>query len=110
MKFAIPTQFGKLCDHFGHCEKFAIVETQNNDIVKESYLEPPVHQPGAYPKFLAEHGVNLIIAGGMGNRAQSLFQQNNIEVCVGVNPAEPAELVKAYLKDNLATGNNLCDH
>lgn len=110
MKIAVPTQFGKLCDHFGHCEKFAVVETKDNEILEETYLEPPVHQPGAYPKFLAEHGVNVIIAGGMGNRAQSLFQQNNIEVCVGVNPAKPKELVKAYLADTLKTGNNLCDH
>jgi predicted Fe-Mo cluster-binding NifX family protein len=110
MKFAIPTQFGKLCSHFGHCEKFAIVETKDKEILNESYLEPPIHQPGAYPKFLAEHGVNVIIAGGMGNRAQSLFQQNNIEVCVGVEPAAPAQLAKAYLEGTLATGSNLCDH
>jgi predicted Fe-Mo cluster-binding NifX family protein len=86
------------------------VETKDGEILSESYLEPPMHQPGAYPKFLAEHGVNVIISGGMGNRAQALFQQNNIEVCVGVQPDEPVKLVKAYWKGNLATGSNLCDH
>ncbi|MDY6915817.1 MAG: NifB/NifX family molybdenum-iron cluster-binding protein [Candidatus Cloacimonadota bacterium] len=110
MKFAIPTQFGKLCDHFGHCEKFAIVETNDGKIEGESYLEPPVHQPGAYPQFLAEQGVDVIIAGGLGNRAQALFRQYNIELYVGVSQAEPTELVKAYLKGDLDTGSNLCDH
>ncbi len=26
MKIAIPTANGKLCQHFGHCEKFVFIE------------------------------------------------------------------------------------
>ena len=108
--FAVPTIDGKLCQHFGHCEKFAIVEIQDNKVVKEEYITPPVHQPGVYPKFLADHGVEVIISGGMGQRAQDLFAQNSIEVCVGVNADSPQQLVKQYLEDQLETGQNLCDH
>ena len=46
--FAIPTENGQLCAHFGHCEKFAIIETEDNRVVNESWLTPPVHQPGVY--------------------------------------------------------------
>ena len=49
--FAVPTVDGKLCLHFGHCEKFAIVEIQDDKVVREEYITPPVHQPGVYPKF-----------------------------------------------------------
>jgi predicted Fe-Mo cluster-binding NifX family protein len=108
--FAVPTIDGKLCQHFGHCEKFAIVETQENKVVGEEYIAPPVHQPGIYPKFLADHGVEVIISGGMGQKAQDLFAQNSIEVCVGVNSDSPRQLVKQYLEDQLETGQNLCDH
>ena len=108
--FAVPTVDGKLCQHFGHCEKFAIVEIQDNKVVGEEYLNPPSHQPGVYPKFLADHGVKVIISGGMGQRAQDLFTQNSIEVCVGVNSDLPQQLVKQYLEDQLETGQNLCDH
>jgi len=108
--FAVPTENGQLCAHFGHCEKFALVETEDNKVVREIFVTPPVHQPGVYPQFLAGQGVSVIISGGMGQRAQQLFMQNNIEVCIGVNAAAPAELVGQYLKGQLLTGENLCDH
>ena len=69
-----------------------------------------MHEPGVYPQFLAEHGVSVIISGGMGQRAQQLFAQNKIEVCVGVNADTPQKLVEQYLKSELQTGQNLCDH
>lgn len=108
--FAVPTQYGKLCAHFGHCEKFAIVETEDDKVLKEELLTPPVHQPGVYPQYLAEKGVSVIIAGGMGQRAQDLFTQNNIEVCMGVDAETPSQLVEQYLNGQLQTGDNLCDH
>lgn len=107
--FAIPTENGKLCAHFGHCEKFAIVETENSKIVNEKFVDPPAHEPGVYPRFLAEMGVSTIIAGGMGQRALDLFGQNNIEVFMGVNSEIPALLVDNYYSNQLETGDNLCD-
>ena len=109
-KFAIPTLNEKLTAHFGHCEKFAIVDVEDNNIVNEEFLVPPVHQPGVYPKFLADQGVHVIIAGGMGQKAQDLFANNNIEVCMGVQEGTPAQLVTNYLNSELNTGHNLCDH
>ncbi len=109
-KFAVPVVNNSLTAHFGHCEKFAILETENNAIISMNYLVPPMHEPGAYPRFLADQGVNVIISGGMGMKAQNLFAMNNIEVCVGVSSGSPQELVKSYLSDELQTGQNLCDH
>lgn len=109
-KFAIPTLNNQLTAHFGHCEKFAIVNVDDNNISKEEYITPPFHEPGVYPKFLADQGVNVIIAGGMGQKAQDLFTQNNIEVHMGVQNGSPTELVQSYLNNQLQTGQNLCDH
>ena len=54
--------------------------------------------------------MNLVIAGGMGHRAQGIFAENGIEVIVGA-PAEPPEsIVQSYLDGNLQSGENLCDH
>ena len=108
--FAVPTANEKLTLHFGHCEKFAIIETENNKVISERSITPPVHQPGVYPRFLADNGVNVIIAGGMGQRAQDLFCQNNIEVHMGVMAESPRKLVEQYLNGQLETGENLCDH
>lgn len=108
--FAVPVINGKLCMHFGHCEQFALVTTDNSNIESMEMVNPPVHQPGVYPRFLAEKGVHTIIAGGMGMRAQELFAQNNIEVFVGIDSEEPEMLVRKYLQDELESGTNLCDH
>ena len=110
MKFAIPLLNSQITPHFGHCQNFAIVETEDGKIINEDTIDPPVHQPGVYPRFLAEHNVNVIIAGGMGQKAQDLFAQNNIEVNLGVAAGTAIELVENYLNNNLKTGGNLCDH
>lgn len=110
MKFAIPTLNGELTAHFGHCERFAIIETENDKIISEEFIDPPVHQPGVYPRFLAEQGVKVIIAGGMGQKAQDLFAQNNIRVFMGVQSGAPSKLVEEYFSSELKTGDNLCDH
>lgn len=110
MKFAIPMAEGKLTPHFGHCQEFAIIEVDNNEVVNKEVLIPPPHEPGVLPKWLHELGTNVIIAGGMGNRALSLFQENGIEVVTGAPALEPEKLVRDYLDQTLFTGPNLCDH
>jgi Mrp family chromosome partitioning ATPase/predicted Fe-Mo cluster-binding NifX family protein len=110
MKFAIPVADGRLAAHFGHCEQFALIETENGEIKNSAMQTPPPHEPGVLPQWLHEQGANVIIAGGMGSRAQQLFGQNGIEVVVGAPSDSPEALVKQYLNNNLATGPNVCDH
>lgn len=111
MKIAIPLADGRLCMHFGHCEQFALVETaEDKSIVTKTLLTPPPHEPGVLPAWLHEQGADVIIAGGMGSRAQQLFAQNHITVVAGAPADTPEELVSAYLSDTLKTGDNTCDH
>lgn len=49
MKFAIPLANGKLTAHFGHCQEFALVEVEGNQIKKKETLVPPPHEPGVLP-------------------------------------------------------------
>ena len=110
MKFAIPLAEGKLTAHFGHCQEFALVEVEDNQIKNKETLVPPPHEPGVLPKWLHDQGANVIIAGGMGARALDLFSQNDIKVIVGASALAPEELVKQYLDNTLQTGGNVCDH
>ena len=111
MKIAIPLAGGKLTAHFGHCQDFAIIDVdENNQITKNESLVPPAHEPGVLPRWLGELGVNIIIAGGMGQMAINLFNQNNINVVTGAPPLEPEALVKSYLEQTLTTGDNACNH
>lgn len=112
MKIAIPTANNLLCMHFGHCEKFAIidVDVENKSIINKEEVIPPPHEPGLLPKWLHEKGVNAIIAGGMGMRAQQFFQEYGIQVVVGAPPMDPQIVVLSWLKGDLVTGGNVCDH
>jgi len=112
MRIAIPLFDGKLCQHFGHCENFAVIDIDDNSnsISNREDFTPPTHEPGVLPKWLGGMGVNVIIAGGMGQRAQQLFTQNEIEVVVGAPADSPENLVPAYLNETLQTGKNICDH
>jgi Mrp family chromosome partitioning ATPase/predicted Fe-Mo cluster-binding NifX family protein len=111
MKFAVPTNEGKLCAHFGHCEAFALIDTDGEGkVVNETYVTPPPHEPGLLPEWLSQKGVNCIIAGGMGSRAQQLFAQKGVQVVTGAEGESPREVVEEYLKGTLQTGANTCDH
>jgi ATP-binding protein involved in chromosome partitioning len=111
MKIAIPTVNGEICMHFGHCEVFSIFNVDGkNNIVSKEMKTPPPHEPGVLPKWLGELGVDSIIAGGMGMRAQELFAANNVKVVVGATGGKPEDIVKAFLENTLTTGSNICDH
>jgi len=112
MKIAIPVANEKLCMHFGHCDTFAVltVDAQTKQITGREDLVPPPHEPGVLPAWLGEQKVNVIIAGGMGQRAQQLFTAQNIAVVVGASGTSPEELVDAWMDGTLVSGANACDH
>lgn len=109
---AVPVADGKLCMHFGHCEQFAIVtaDTSSKKVQSVRMADPPPHEPGALPRWLSEEGANVILAGGMGSRAQELFAERGIKVVTGAAGGTPEELVQAFLNGTLETGDNVCDH
>ncbi|MCP4640393.1 MAG: ATPase [bacterium] len=112
MRIAIPTVDGRLCMHFGHCERFAVIDidTESKTVRAMESVVPPPHAPGEFPRWLASQGVNAIIAGGMGFRAQQLFAASGIEVVVGAPSEEPRMLAEAHMNGTLEAGENVCDH
>ncbi len=112
MKIAIPLTGGKLSAHFGHCERFVLIEADSvsKKVLSKDEVVPPPHEPGLLPPWLAERKATHIIAGGMGQRAQELFAQNGICVVVGAPAETPEKIVELYLAGKLVTGDNSCDH
>ncbi|MFO8006450.1 MAG: NifB/NifX family molybdenum-iron cluster-binding protein [Candidatus Brocadiia bacterium] len=112
MKIAIPLAEGRLARHFGHCQEFALCEVDEEDssVIEMQTLSAPAHEPGLLPRWLREHGADLVIAGGMGRRAQDLFARSGVEVVVGAPAEQPRAIVESYLSDRLQTGENICDH
>jgi predicted Fe-Mo cluster-binding NifX family protein len=109
-RIAIPLENGVLCSHFGHCKQFAIVDAENNSISGETLVTPPPHEPGLLPAWLAEKGVTDVIAGGMGQRAIDLFNNQKINVFVGAQVKNYSDLANDLINGSLVAGANYCDH
>jgi predicted Fe-Mo cluster-binding NifX family protein len=112
MRIVIPLAEGKLTNHFGHCKRFALVDVdpEAKVVLRREDIDAPPHEPGLLPSWLAERGVTVVIAGGMGQRALELFAQRGIHVVTGAPAETPERLAEDYLAGTLAMGTNVCDH
>jgi len=109
-RIAIPMAGNMLSEHFGHCQQFAYVDVENNVITNIVMLDPPEHQPGTYPRWVADNGATEVIAGGMGPMAVNLFNEAGVNVFVGAPLDTATNLVNNFLADRLTLSANYCDH
>jgi predicted Fe-Mo cluster-binding NifX family protein len=109
MKLAISTEGGSVSAHFGRCPTYTLVDIEEGKIAAREEIPNPGHRPGFLPGYLAERGVEGIITGGMGPRAQDLFAQKNITTYIGVQGAVE-DILQQFLQDKLEAGEDLCDH
>lgn len=112
MTIAIPTTEGRLHEHFGSSTRFALVQADpaQHKILGIQTVAAPPHAPGLFPRWLHELGTNVVIAGGIGRRALTLFAQQGITVRAGQSGATIEELAKAYLNDQLLNEPEGCAH
>lgn len=109
MKIAISTEKGYVSPHFGRCPQYTIVEIEGKEIKKKEIIENPGHQPGFIPQFLYQKGVNCVICGGMGPRAESIFKELGIKTIVGVS-GKVDDVIEKFLNGKLEGAENLCSH
>ena len=91
-------------DHFGHCDLYTIVEVTNGQVQNVRTLKNVPHQQGgcmAPVNHLAQNGVKVLIAGGMGMRPLMGFNQAGINVLYGGGVQTVGEAVDAFLKGTL---------
>ena len=107
MRIAISTDGDSVSMHFGRCPSFTLVDIENGQLLNKTEVANPGHQPGAIPQFLHEKGVNCIIAGGMGMRATSFFEEYGIKTIVGVS-GKIDEVIEKLKQNTLVGGESLC--
>ena len=108
MKIAISTDSEKVSEHFGRCPEFTIVEIKNNKVKDRKIIFNPGHMTSFLPKFFKEKGVNYVIAGGAGSRAQELFEQFGIKLITGIQ-GKINDVIKEFIKKELKQGEDLCN-
>ena len=110
-KIAIPVdENGILEGHFGHSNFFALISVTGQNIVAEERLTPPPHEPGVFPKWLIGHGVTDILAGGMGQRAINILQNEGVNVFTGAPKQTTKELVTSFLNKTIEFSPKNCEH
>ncbi|MFO7941647.1 MAG: NifB/NifX family molybdenum-iron cluster-binding protein [Bacillota bacterium] len=109
MKVAIATEGGVVAPHFGRCSQYTLATIEDGGVTEKEVIDNPGHEPGFLPRYLAEQGVGVIISGGMGVRAQNLFDRAGIDYVVGVD-CSVDECLRGYVDGTLDPGEDLCEH
>ena len=107
MKIVVASMGHDVAGHFGHCETFRFFDTADGKILSEQAVPNPGHRPGFLPNFLADHGAQVIISGGMGGGAVDIFNERGVEVIVGAQ-GDAQEAVESYLNGQLISTGSIC--
>ena len=107
MKIAVACLGNEVAQHFGHCETFMLYDVEDGRITAQENVPNPGHKPGFLPNFLADRGVEVIIAGGMGGGAVDIFNERNVEVIVGAS-GDVDECMDQYIKGELKSTGAVC--
>ncbi len=100
MKIAVTYENGQIYQHFGHSEHFKLYEIKDNQIAAQEVVPTNGSGHGALAGFLASHGVNTLICGGIGGGAQMALAKAGIALCAGVS-GQADDAVAAYLSGTL---------
>lgn len=109
MRIAVALENGNVSLHFGHAPVFRIFETDDKNIIGHQDHPNPGHAPGVIPRWLSDLKVDVIIAGGMGPRAEDLFKEAGIRPVIGAR-GNADEVAKAFLDGTLQCGDSACGH
>jgi predicted Fe-Mo cluster-binding NifX family protein len=74
--------------HFGRCPYYVFVDLEGKEVQKVEAMPNPGaehHAPGEVPAFIHAQGAEVIIAGGMGQRAITAFHQYGIRPYTGAS-------------------------
>lgn len=98
MKVAVPTRDGHVDDHFGHCDHYTVFTVEENKIVNEETLPSPqgCGCKSGVAKVLRDLGVEVMLAGSMGDGAKNKLEEQGISVIRGCSGAV-GTLMKTYL-------------
>jgi predicted Fe-Mo cluster-binding NifX family protein len=113
MIIAVPLSHQRFSQHFGGADAFALysVDPAEKIVTSTTVLHPPQHDRGVFPAWLREQGATVVLAGGMGPRAVSVFKAQGIEVLTGIEESDPDEVVRRFIDGSLVASGELChDH
>ena len=85
MKVAVPTREGRVDDHFGHCDHYTIFTIEGKQVICREVLASPqgCGCKSGIAADLEKMGVEVMLAGNMGDGALNKLSAHNIRVIRG---------------------------
>ena len=85
MKVAVPTREGRVDDHFGHCDHYTIFTIEGKQVISREVLASPqgCGCKSCIAADLEKMGVEVMLAGNMGDGALNKLSAHNIRVIRG---------------------------
>ena len=110
MKIAVTYADGMVFQHFGHTERFKIYTVEEGKVVGSEVVNTNGSGHGALSGFLKDHGVDVLICGGIGGGARVALAEAGIKLFPGAMGNADAQ-VESLLAGNLAYNpDTVCNH
>ncbi len=111
MKIAVPTRGNVVDDHFGHCEMYSVFTINDGKITNTEILPSPqgCGCKSNIASVLREKGVNIMLAGNMGEGAMNVLNMQGIEVVRGCS-GDAKAVAEAFINGNIADSGIGCSH
>lgn len=111
MKIALPSRNNSIDDHFGHCEYFTVftIDENNKEIIKDETISSPTGCgcKSNIAEVLAQMGVNIMLAGNMGDGAVNVLKRSGIDVVRGCS-GDVKSVALDYLKGTISDSGDSC--
>jgi predicted Fe-Mo cluster-binding NifX family protein len=110
MKIAIPTSGNLVDNHFGHCEMYTIITTDDYHNITKTEILPSPQGCGCKSDIASvfkKIGVSFMLAGGIGEGAINVLGNHGISVIRGCS-GDVKILAENYLKGNLFDSGVSC--
>lgn len=111
MKIAVPTRDGIVDEHFGHCDHYTIYRITDGKLDDGSRLESPqgCGCKSNIASVLKEMGVEIMLAGNIGQGAVNVLAQSGIQVVRGCQ-GQVREVAEGFLAGTVKDQNIICAH
>jgi predicted Fe-Mo cluster-binding NifX family protein len=111
MKIAVPvTRNHQIDDHFGHCEFYSVFSISEKNEITGVKTIPSVQGCGCKSNIagtLAEDGVSIMLAGGIGGGAINVLNYAGIDVVRGCS-GDATEVVNSFIAGTLIDSGESC--
>ncbi len=109
-KIAVTYENGQVFGHFGHTEQFKLYDVADGAVTASEVVSTNGSGHGALAGFLAAHGVDTLICGGIGGGARTALAQAGITLYPGA-AGSADDAVAALLAGTLAYDpDTVCIH